>query len=343
MAAFEIEENISLAPFTTLGVGGAARMFARPNNEAELLRALQFAKANELEIFILGGGSNIVVSDAGFDGIVIYLGGLQGLEFLVEGNVRASAGEDWDYFVGLTVAIDLAGIECLSGIPGFVGGTPVQNVGAYGQDVSETIVSVRCYDREAEEFVELSNADCGFTYRKSIFNSTDRERYIVTAVSFKLIPGGKPKITYKDLAAYFDGRQPTLAQTREAVLSIRRSKSIVIDPMDVNSKSAGSFFKNPIISTEIFELLQKAHQNIPSFPAHEGFFKLPAAWLIEQAGIAKGFVHGNAGTSANHSLAIINRGGASASEILALKDLIQQAVKDKFGIMIEPEPIFVGK
>lgn len=343
MSEIEIEENVPLAPFTTLGVGGSARYFLRLDVEARLPDALVFARENSLETFILGGGSNIVISDSGFDGLVIYLGGLKGLQFTADGNVLASAGEDWDYFVGLTGGLNLAGLECLSGIPGFVGGTPVQNVGAYGQEVSETIVSVRCYDREADEFIELSNEACGFSYRKSIFNSTHRERYIVTAVSFKLTQGGEPKIVYKDLATYFEGKQPTLAETREAVLSIRRSKSMVIDPADVNSRSAGSFFKNPIISVENFELLQKDHPYIPSFPASQGFVKLPAAWLIEQAGIAKGFVFGNAGTSANHSLAIINRGGASTSEILKLKDLIQDAVRDKFGITIEPEPIFVGK
>lgn len=342
MSGIEIEENVPLAPFTTLSVGGAARLFARPNSEIELVSALQIAKANELNIFILGGGSNVVISDAGFDGIVIYLGGIKGLEFSADGNVRACAGEDWDYFVGLTVGMNLAGLECLSGIPGFVGGTPVQNVGAYGQDVSETIISVRCYDREAEQFVELSNLECGFTYRKSIFNSTHRNRYIITAVSFRLINDGKPKIAYRDLAAYFNGKQPTLAETREAVLSIRRSKSMVIDPADVNSQSAGSFFKNPIISAENFALLGKDHPSIPSFPASDGCVKVSAAWLIEQAGIGKGYVFGNAGTSANHSLAIINRGGATTSEILELKELIQNAVRDKFDISIEPEPIFVG-
>lgn len=342
MTELQIEENIPLAPFTTLGVGGPARYFTRPANEGDLIEALAFAGGKRLATFILGGGSNIVVSDAGFDGLVIYLGELKGLEFNANGDVRASAGEDWDYFVGLSVAFNLAGLECLSGIPGFVGGTPVQNVGAYGQDVSETIVSVRCFDREAEEFVELSNADCRFSYRRSIFNSIHRGRYIVTAVRFKLDPGGEPKMAYKDLITYFDGKNPTLAEVRQAVISIRRSKSMVIDPADVNSRSAGSFFKNPIVSAEQFAVLQTAHPNIPSFPAYDGFVKVPAAWLIEQAGIAKGFKLGNAGTSAHHSLAIINCGDATASEVLALKDVIQSTVNAKFGISIEPEPILVG-
>lgn len=342
MSQINIEENVELAPFTTLGVGGPAKYFASPANEDELIGALAIAEGSQLETFILGGGSNIVVSDAGFDGLVIYLGNLKGIEFTADGNVRAMSGEDWDSFVNLTVMVGLAGLECLSGIPGFVGGTPVQNVGAYGQDVSETIVSVRCYDREAKRIVELSNSECEFSYRKSIFNSTRRGRYIVISVSFKLTQGGDAKIAYKDLQNHFGDKLPTLLETREAVLSIRRSKSMVIDPEDVNSRSAGSFFKNPLVAEEKFLSLKDEFLQIPSFPAADGLVKIPAAWLIEQAGIGKGYVLGNAGTSANHSLAIINRGGATAADITELKNLIQTKVSDQFGIHLEPEPIFVG-
>lgn len=258
--------------------------------------------------------------------------------------VIAAAGEEWDEFVAYCVENKLAGVECLSGIPGFVGGTPVQNVGAYGQEVSETIVSVRCFDRSSGKFVDLTNDECGFEYRKSIFNSSERERYIVLAVTYRLSPGGKAKIAYKDLIEYFDTPEPGLAETREAVLAIRRAKSMVIDAADPNSRSAGSFFKNPIVSNETVETIAEKLmiQNVPHFRVDEGDVKIPAAWLIEKAGFSKGYVHGNAGISSNHTLAIVNRGGATAAEIVSLKNAIQEAVQVKFGIELRPEPVFVG-
>jgi UDP-N-acetylmuramate dehydrogenase len=256
--------------------------------------------------------------------------------------LTAAAGEDWDKFVGYCVDRDLAGIECLSGIPGFVGGTPVQNVGAYGQEVSETIVAVRCCDRSTGRIIELQNGDCGFAYRSSIFNSTHRNSYIVLAVTFRLVKGGGPKIVYKDLAEHLAGEAPSLCGTRAAVLAIRRAKSMVIDPGDPNSKSAGSFFKNPIVAVDILESIASAYGPVPHFPASDGSVKIPAAWLIERAGFHKGYVLGNAGISTNHSLAIINRGGASAAEIMTLKDRIAGAVRARFGIELKPEPVFVG-
>ncbi|MBK7394595.1 MAG: UDP-N-acetylmuramate dehydrogenase [Chloracidobacterium sp.] len=340
----EIKENVRLAPLTTLEVGGNAKYFVRAENEDAVVDALAFAEENGLPVFILGGGSNVLISDTGFDGLVINIGLLGVSEFAEKDGtsyLTVQAGEDWDGFVAYCVENDLAGIECLSGIPGFVGGTPVQNVGAYGQEVAESIVSVLCYDRRQNELVTLTNADCGFSYRKSIFNSTERDRYVVLSVTFALRKGGEPKVVYKDLIEHFGERQPSLAEVREAVLKIRRSKSMVIDADDPNSRSAGSFFKNPIVSRDKLAELQAEMGNIPNFPFGDAF-KIPAAWLIEKSGLHKGFALGNAGISTNHTLAIVNRGGASAGDILQLKNEIQRTVAEKFRITLEPEPVFVG-
>ncbi len=234
------------------------------------------------------------------------------------------------------------GVECLSGIPGLVGGTPIQNVGAYGQEVSSTVASVTVYDRETDQITVLSNADCGFAYRTSIFNTTARDRYIVLSVRFCLSRSGSPKITYRDLMERFGEREPSLVEVREAVLSIRRSKSMVIDRSDPNSRSAGSFFKNPIVERAVYERISAEFSNVPFFDVDVSHVKIPAAWLIENAGFAKGSALGNAGISANHTLAIINRGNASAADIINLKNAVESAVHKKFGIRLVPEPIFVG-
>lgn len=344
-ANLQIQENVPLAPLTTLKVGGPARFFLEARSENDVVEAFNLAGENNWPVFVLGGGSNILVSDRGFDGLVIRVA-LTGIAKTDSQEptmvVTAAAGEDWDKLVSYCVENDLAGIECLSGIPGFVGGTPVQNVGAYGQEVSETISMVRCYDRETGEIVELANADCHFAYRASIFNSTKQEKYVVLAVTFRLIRGGQPKIEYKDLKVRFGHQRPSLAETRAAVLSIRRAKSMVIDLSDPNSCSAGSFFKNPVISLDTFTVLQVNNGSIPNYPAGPKKVKLPAAWLIEKAGFNKGYILGRAGLSSNHTLAVINRGDASAVDILELKLAIQQAVRDKFGIELQPEPVFVG-
>ncbi len=342
----EILEHIPLAPFTTLGVGGPAKYFSIARTSEDITAMFAWAESAGEKVFVLGGGSNILVSDSGFDGLVIKIE-IGGLEFKDDGDyalVTAGAGEDWDEFVAQCVDRDLSGVECLSGIPGTVGGTPVQNVGAYGQEVSETIVSVRCFDRASRSIVELSNEQSGFEYRKSIFNTSEQDRYVVLSVVYRLTRGGEPKISYKDLQQKFDGRVPSLRETRDAVIAIRREKSMVIDPADPNSRSAGSFFKNPIVSTTVVDSIAEeiGLDRIPQFAAGGDSVKIPAAWLIEQAGFQKGFTLGSAGISAHHSLAIINRGSATSAEIVALKDLIQKAVLDKFGISLQPEPIFVG-
>jgi UDP-N-acetylmuramate dehydrogenase len=345
----EIQKDIPLAPLTTLRIGGPARYFVRVESEADVVEAFEYAKNKGLELFILGGGSNILVSDNGFDGLVLQvaLKGMVSSAALEPGGahltlVTAQAGEDWDGFVDYCVSRDLAGIECLSGIPGFVGGTPVQNVGAYGQEVSETIVSVRAFDRTNGQIVDLSNADCGFAYRTSIFNTTDCDDYIVLSVTYSLLKGGPPKIAYKDLKQFFGGREPTLTETREAILNIRAAKSMVIAPNDPNSRSAGSFFKNPIVDRKTLAAIGEGFAEVPHFDVDAERVKIPAAWLIENAGFYKGFAMGNAGISTKHSLAIVNRGGATANDILALKDKIVVEVEATFGIELRPEPIFVG-
>jgi UDP-N-acetylmuramate dehydrogenase len=355
--SLSIQENVPLAPLTTLKVGGPARYFVAPENEFQITEALEFAQKENLEVFVLAGGSNVVISDQGFYGLVIKiamsrLNGQREL-FKSESNIESTsnlvsmtigAGDNWDSFVQFCVENDLAGVECLSGIPGSVGGTPVQNVGAYGQEVSETITAVRCIDAISNKPVRLTNEECRFGYRTSIFNTTEKGRFIVYDVTFQLERGGKAKVVYKDLVERFRDSEPTISDVRNAVLEIRRSKSMVIDPEDANSRSAGSFFKNPIVpKVKADEIAEKLLiPNVPNFRVNDIEVKIPAAWLIENAGFSKGFVHGNAGISSNHSLAIINRGGANANEIIEMKDMIQTAVREKFGIELQPEPIFVG-
>jgi len=339
----KIQNNIPLAPLTTLKIGGQARYFVRAENESDIVEALEYASDKKLGLFVLGGGSNILVSDEGYNGLVlqIALTGVAYDPFDDSTLVTAMAGEDWDMLVKSCVNSGLAGLECMSGIPGSVGGTPVQNVGAYGQEVAETIEAVRCFDRLTGQVVELSNLQCGFTYRTSIFNSSERGRYIVVSVAYRLAQGGPAKVVYKDLVERFDGTEPTLHEVRKAVLEIRRAKSMVIDASDPNSQSAGSFFKNPVVSESQLDDLRVRFPEIPSFVFGERY-KIPAAWLIENAGFQKGYRLGNAGISTNHTLALINAGGASARDVIALKDLIRTKVLSEFGIALEPEPVFVG-
>jgi UDP-N-acetylmuramate dehydrogenase len=341
----KIEQNVLLAPLTTLKIGGAARFFVRAETERDVAEAFKFAEENGFELFVLGGGSNILVSDEGFDGLVLQIA-LKGIS-LKENIVTAQAGEDWDDFVAFCVEQNLAGLECLTGIPGFVGGTPVQNVGAYGQEVSETIVSVRVFDRKSKQILELTNADCKFSYRTSIFNSTAKNRFIVLAVTYELKVDAAPKIVYKDLREFFGERRPNLRETREAVREIRAAKAMLVRQGGADANSAGSFFKNPVVRTEEFQRiagLAKSFgvENVPYFKVDEASVKIPAAWLIEQSGFHKGYRRGNAGLSSRHTLALTNRGDATAAEILALKSEIQAKVKEKFGVELNPEPVFIG-
>jgi UDP-N-acetylmuramate dehydrogenase len=346
-------ENIPLAPLTTLKIGGPARYFVEAKNTGEVQEAVTFARSHDLPLFVLGGGSNLLVADVGWPGLVLKVA-LQGIDQRSahddEGKVvfDVGAGESWDKFVSHAVIARCAGVECLSGIPGSVGGTPVQNVGAYGQEVSETIASVQVLDLKDAQVRELCPEACEFTYRASIFNTTERGRFIVLHVTYALTPGGSPRITYADLKRHFEGREtpPNLAETREAVRHIRALKGMLITPGDVDCQSAGSFFKNPVLSAEQHEdLKQRAAARgftLPNYPALETRKKVSAAWLVERSGFAKGFGFGRVGISSKHALAIVNRGGATAADVLALKEQIQTRVEEIWGIRLEPEPVMVG-
>ena len=344
----QVLEQISLAPYTTFGIGGPARWFVEASTEDEVLEAVNFARQRNAPLFVLGGGSNLLVSDTGFPGIVLRIA-LRGVEQQEAGGTVAfsvAAGEDWDVFVSNAVSQNCAGIECLAGIPGTVGGTPVQNVGAYGQEVSETIRLVRALDLQRMQFANLSANDCGFAYRRSIFNSSERGRYIVTRVDYQLTSHSDALVSYVDLKRYFKEwtRKPTLSEVSIAVREIRRQKGMLIVPDDPDCRSAGSFFKNPVISAEHFAQIAANVDgaSVPSYPAADGHVKVPAAWLLDQAGFHKGYALGRAGISSRHTLALINRGGASADDIAALRDAIIAKVSERFAIRLEPEPVWVG-
>jgi UDP-N-acetylmuramate dehydrogenase len=347
------QENIPLAPLTTLQVGGRARYFMDAHSEHEVSEAVAFALARKLPLFVLGGGSNLVISDSGWPGLVLKVS-LAGVEF--EGDrqkmlFHAGAGENWDSLVALAVNKNCGGIECLSGIPGTVGGTPVQNVGAYGQEVSQTITRVHALEIATGKLMDLSNSDCGFSYRSSIFNGTRRNEFIVLEVSYRLCRNGEPKIEYADVKNFFattNVEKPTLQQVRDAVRSIRQSKAMLLVEGDEDCRSAGSFFKNPIVSAAEADRIQALAEQrapgkmMPRYPAADGQVKLAAAWLVEQSGFSKGYTLGPVGISRKHSLAIVNRSGATAKDILALKNEIEKKVFDVWRVTLQPEPVFVG-
>ncbi len=339
-------ENHPLAGLTTICIGGPARWFAEAASEAEITEACGWAHERSLPLFVLGGGSNVLVADKGFDGLVLHVA-VKGME-QDGGLFRVGAGESWDEFVQRTVDAGCAGIECLAGIPGTVGGTPVQNVGAYGQEVAAVIERVRAFDRQTREFVEFSNAECGFAYRKSRFNTGDRGRYIVTRVDYRLRENGLPEIVYQDLKARFANaaKTPSGSEVAAAVREIRRSKGMLIVEGDQDCRSAGSFFKNPAVTAETAERVRQIAAScgvaLRAFPTGDGRVKISAAWLIEQAGFPKGYTLGAAGISSRHTLALTNRGGARAEEILALAEKIASGVESRFGIRLEREPELVG-
>jgi len=358
-----IQENVRLAPLTTLQVGGAARYFAEARRDDEVREAVEFSKARGLPLFVLGGGSNLVVADSGWPGLVlkIAIGGTASpkLQNAASNAVlfTVGAGVNWDDFVAFAVSQNCSGVECLSGIPGSVGGTPVQNVGAYGQEVAETIESVRALDIKTDKencIVTLPKPACGFRYRSSIFNRAEgagggaRGRYIILQVNYRLRRGGAPSVKYADLKKHFAEAKtpPSLIAVREAVRQIRRSKGMLIVPGDEDARSAGSFFKNPVLSeAQFLDLSARAQSQgleIPHYPALEAQHKVSAAWLVEHSGFAKGFRLGRAGISSKHALALINPGDAQASDIVELKDAIQRNVEGTWGIRLEPEPVFIG-
>jgi UDP-N-acetylmuramate dehydrogenase len=338
-----LQEHVSLAPYTTFGIGGPARWFVEATDEASVMEAARFARERGVPLFVLGGGSNVLVSDEGFPGVVVRIA-IMGIEQEAD-LFRAAAGENWDSFVSLAIERGYGGVECLAGIPGTVGGTPVQNVGAYGQEVSNTIVAVRIFDRQDLTFGELPAAACGFSYRRSIFNSTHRDRFVVLKVVYRLRPKAFPVVSYPDLKRYFQGREdtPSLKEVAAAVREIRRRKGMLLVEGEADCRSAGSFFKNPVVPQAQYDaIVATASAVILCYPGPPGLVKIPAAALLEQAGFQKGFTLGNAGISSRHTLALINCGGATAKEIVALRDLIVATVEKRFGICLEPEPVLVG-
>ena len=347
-----VRENVPLAPLTTFGIGGPARFLLEATLPADVEQAVTFARSRHLPLFVLGGGSNLLVADAGWPGVVvkISIAGIEQRPGLHDGKIwfDAGAGESWDHFVSHAVAAKCAGVECLSGIPGSVGGTPVQNVGAYGQEVSETIEAVEAFDLHDGQVRELCGEACGFSYRSSIFNTSERGRFIILRVTYALTPGGAPHLEYADLKRHFDetGTTPSLPETRAAVHRIRALKGMLIVPDDPDCRSAGSFFKNPVLTqAEHEELHLRATRKgltLPSYPGLESRKKVSAAWLVENSGFARGYDAGQVGISRKHALAIVNRGGATAADVLKLKNEIQQRVREVWGVNLEPEPVMIG-
>lgn len=343
-----LEENKPLAPFTTFSIGGPARWFVQAHTEADVVDAAQWARERGLPVCVLGGGSNLLVADRGFDGLVLQvaLRGVQGQDAGDDGVVyRVKAGENWDTLVQRAAQANCAGIECLAGIPGTVGGTPVQNVGAYGQEVASVVGRVCAYDLREGGVVEFGAEQCEFGYRRSRFNTTDRGRYVVLRVDYRLQRGGAPTLRYPDLQRAFPAEAtPTLMEVAETVRGIRRQKGMLLVEGDADCRSAGSFFKNPVLPAALVErIAAAAGTDVPNFPSGaDGCVKIPAAWLVQHAGFAKGYALGAAAISSRHTLALINRGGASAQDVLSLAGRIRSAVHDKFGVALEMEPVLVG-
>lgn len=360
-----VQNQVELAPLTTLQLGGTAGYFLAATSLEEIVQGLSFAKDSRIPVCILGGGSNTIFSDAGFPGLVLQIQ-TRGMEVLQENVdsviVDVSAGEDWDGFVLHCIEHGWAGVECLSGIPGSVGAVPIQNVGAYGQEVSQTIVSVRCLDRITFEQVVFSAEECEFDYRQSRFKSYDRDRYIVLSVAFQLstrtiqepryhelkqalVQSGESFLEGASIITMDEDRKKNLLRLREAVISLRRKKSMVIDPMDPESRSAGSFFLNPVIQEAQLQDFRSRMEDagFHDYPCYEsqGKYKLSAAWLVENAGFPKGYTENGVGISRSHSLALVNRKGSSRA-LLELSRKIQKKVFDFSGVWLEREPVIAG-
>jgi UDP-N-acetylmuramate dehydrogenase len=368
-------ERVLLADHTTLRLGGPAARFIAAESEEELVSAVRAADLAAEPVLVLGGGSNLVVADEGFPGTVVHAG-FAGFEVCAASDgptgpvvaVSVAAGQDWDGLVRQCVTAGLSGIECLSGIPGLAGATPIQNVGAYGQDVAQTITAVRGYDRLRGEIIELGNADCGFGYRTSMFKreaaagpaSSGRRpaadprgatgRYVVLTVTFGLtVSALSAPVRYGELARLLgvaEGGGVPLVDARDAVLALRRGKGMVLDDADPDTRSAGSFFTNPVVSAAQFADLAAAAGGVPHFPAEDGGVKVPAAWLIEHAGFGKGYALSQDPTaariSAKHTLALTNPGQSSTADLVRLARHIRAGVRATFGIELAAEPTLVG-
>jgi UDP-N-acetylmuramate dehydrogenase len=332
---------------STLGVGGAARWYLRAETADDVAAAHRWSRDHGVPLFVLGGGSNVVIADGGIESLVLHVA-IRGLRFDAGADrtrVVAGAGEPWDRLVLDAVERGLAGVECLSGIPGTVGGTPIQNVGAYGQEVAEIIETVDVYDLDSGQFLTLPSSDCRFAYRMSRFKREDPDRFVVCGVTFRL-QEGEPTATYPDIVRYLEGEHlasPTVRDVRRAVLEVRRRKGMVLDAGDTDTRSVGSFFMNPIVTRSGRErVAAAAGAEPPGFVMKDDRVKIPAAWLIERAGFRRGETDGAAGISGKHTLALVNRGGATARDVLRLATRIKRTVVDRFGVWLRPEPVFVG-
>jgi len=345
---------VRLSDYTTVRLGGPARCFVRAGAEEDLIEAVRAADSSGEPLLILGGGSNLVVSDDGFDGTVIQVATKGVRREGASGLVTVAAGEDWDAVVAWTVAAGLAGLECLSGIPGLVGATPIQNVGAYGQEVGQTITSVRTYDRVTGQVSIIPNERCGFGYRTSVFKRDDVGRHVVLSVTFRLAeqPVSTP-VRYAELAAALGveiGDQAASAKVRSAVIDLRRRKGMVIDSTDPDTRSVGSFFVNPVLDGAALAAVEAAARarcgpgtRVPRFDAGDGLVKVPAAWLIEQAGFGKGYSLGDgARISSKHTLALVNYESATTAGLIALARRIRDGVRGTFGVSLTSEPVLVG-
>ncbi|MBI4953622.1 MAG: UDP-N-acetylmuramate dehydrogenase [Myxococcales bacterium] len=346
-------EQVSLAAHTTLGVGGPARYWLEAEDDAAVVRALAWAAGRGLAVTTLGGGSNVLVADRGLDALVLRPRML-GLSVEREPDalvVEVGAGRAWDELVAWSVAEGAAGLECLSGIPGEVGAAPIQNIGAYGQEVGAVVLAVRVVDRATGATEEVPAARCAFGYRDSAFKR-EPGRSVVTAVRFRLALGRAAEpapVAYAELATALGPGPRTLADVRRTVLELRRKKSMVHDPADENARSAGSFFVNPSVSAEtalrVAELaapLLGPGERMPRHPTSDGRVKLAAAWLIERSGLPRGTLRGRVGLSPRHALALGNRGGASAAELVAFAAEVRARVRERFGVALEPEVRLLG-
>jgi len=347
--AMTVLERVSLASRTTLGVGGPARWLVKARQESEILDALDWAAARGVPVRVLGGGSNVVVADEGLEALVIQIAlrGREAREAAGTVDLTAAAGEPWDELVRHAVERGWAGLECLSGIPGLVGATPIQNVGAYGQDVSQTVTGLRAVDRSSRRVVTLAASECRFGYRDSLFRSVEPDRFLVLDVTYRLRAGGAPAVRYAELGRHLEGRglsAPSLAQVRESVIEIRRAKSMVLDPGDPNRRSCGSFFVNPVLAAadaaRVAALAGDA--GMPRWPEPDGRVKLSAAWLIERAGFRRGERAGAVGLSTRHTLAIVCHDGARAGDVAGFARRVRDGVAERFGVRLAPEPVFWG-
>ena len=332
-----------LHDYTSLHVGGPAKNFVEVSTEPEIIAAIE--AAGDSPVLIIGGGSNVLISDSGFEGTVIHIANAEcesEVDACSGATLTIGAGENWDDFVKTTISRGYAGLETLSGIPGTVGAAPIQNIGAYGHEVSEFITRVRTYDRQVKAIKTFTNSECEFEYRNSIFKRTPG-RYIVLSVQFQLRQGEiASPITYVELANKLSiavGEKATVVETRSAVMALRGAKGMLLNPDDKDSWSAGSFFTNPIVSADIAITLP---EGAPKWPTSDGRVKTSAAWLIEHSGIDKGRAHGGARISTKHVLALTNSGSATAEELIELAREVRASVQEKFGITLEPEVNLVG-